>query len=116
MHEVARINYIYDFGLKKGDLQCLPMAHVTPQLIIAPVERMQFFLNLKYFATYQLNMNISIYIYLYLNCMSLIIMYNQSVCIMKIHHKTCKEHNKKSNLVNIDILASTHGLKFAIPD
>lgn len=54
MHEVARINYIYDFGLKKGDLQCLPMAHVTPQLIIAPVER-----NSKYFATYQLNMNIS---------------------------------------------------------
>lgn len=31
----------------------------TPQLIIAPVERMQFFLNSKYFATYQLNMNIS---------------------------------------------------------
>lgn len=45
MHEVVRINYIYDFGLKKGDLQCLPMAHVTPQLIIAPVERMQFFLT-----------------------------------------------------------------------
>lgn len=42
MHEVARINYIYDFGLKKGDLQCVPMAQVTPQLIIAPVERMQF--------------------------------------------------------------------------
>lgn len=59
MHEVARINYIYDFGLKKGDLQCLPMAHVTPQLIITPVERMQFFFNSKYFATYQLNMNIS---------------------------------------------------------
>lgn len=62
MHEVAKINYIYDLiGLKKGDLQCLPkmMAHVTPQLIIAPVERMQFFFNSKYFATYQLNMNIS---------------------------------------------------------
>lgn len=60
MHEVAKINYIYDLiGLKKGDLQCLPMAHVTPQLIIAPVERIQFFLNSKYFATYQLNMNIS---------------------------------------------------------
>lgn len=42
MHEVW-ISHIYDFGLKKGDLQCLPIAQVTPQLIIAPVERMQFF-------------------------------------------------------------------------
>lgn len=60
MHEVVRINYIYDFGLKKGDLQCLPMAHVTPPLIIAPVERMQFFLTQNILQpSYQLNMNIS---------------------------------------------------------